>query len=316
LFFENTDKLFEIQPFQTPYHYCGNDPVNFVDPSGMLGYTPANNQEVSNISRQKIENQVDNGEDNLNKGFVWCIPWLLEAANGNKDKEAEIKYTFGIDLVPQLPIARDATVPNSGSSIVEKPGGGPRLGGIKGETNVNNKAKNIVEINQELAIDITINKGIELVTKYPLLIPFLVDAIPAIVIIGIITCPGDQAIKPANVVNSEGNTNPYTGPVDGDVFIVDPAGNVIPIEAGEMIEGSPDGVYQQVKDKHGNPTGSRKDGGHKPGPKHPKPSGWVPHAHRPGYTNPDGDPQLPINQGVLISNEMPNKIITGSIKMR
>ena len=44
----------------------------------------------------------------------------------------------------------------------------------------------------------------------------------------------------------------------------------------------------------GNPTGTRKDGGHKPGPKHPDPRAWGPHGHVPGVTNPDGTPWLPI----------------------
>jgi hypothetical protein len=47
-------------------------------------------------------------------------------------------------------------------------------------------------------------------------------------------------------------------------------------------------------DPKGEQTGTRKDGGHPKGPKHPDPRAWEPHGHRPGISNPDGTPWLPI----------------------
>ena len=82
-----------------------------------------------------------------------------------------------------------------------------------------------------------------------------------------------QDIKMSNV--SWKNTNPFDGPVGEDVIAVDEEGNAIKVPEG-------------------NPTGTRKDGGHKPGPKHPDPRAWSPHGHAPGVTNPDGTPWLPI----------------------
>lgn len=76
--------------------------------------------------------------------------------------------------------------------------------------------------------------------------------------------------------------------------MVDPSGDAVPVKSGEQIGGRRDGSYIQVKDGNGVPTGVRKDGGHKPAT-HPDPRAQKPHAHRPGVTNPDGTPWLPIN---------------------
>jgi hypothetical protein len=92
---------------------------------------------------------------------------------------------------------------------------------------------------------------------------------------------------------SKVNTNPYAGPVDKPVTVVDPKGNAIPVGEGQRINSSPKGDYQQVLDKNGKPTGDRLDaGGHR---KQTNPRAQRPHAHRPKVTNEDGDPHLPIN---------------------
>ena len=95
------------------------------------------------------------------------------------------------------------------------------------------------------------------------------------------------------------NLNPFDGPVDEDVITVDPAGNAIPVPEGNWLGGSKDGewIQEMAPDgKEGSPTGLRKDGGgHPKGPKHPDPRGWEPHGHRPGVSNPDGTPWLPIH---------------------
>ncbi|MGZ4954573.1 MAG: RHS repeat domain-containing protein, partial [Methylobacter sp.] len=88
------------------------------------------------------------------------------------------------------------------------------------------------------------------------------------------------------------NTNPYAGPVDESVIVVDKNGNAIPVEEGQQINTSPNGDYQQVIGGDGRPTGDRLDrGGHR-GQSDPR--AQQPHAHRPGVTTPDGNPHLPI----------------------
>lgn len=88
------------------------------------------------------------------------------------------------------------------------------------------------------------------------------------------------------------NTNPYKGPVDQPVVVVDEHGNAIPVKPGEQVKGSPNGDYQQVLGPDGKPTGDRLDrGGHK---NKNDPRAQEPHGHRPGVTTPDGNPHLPI----------------------
>jgi hypothetical protein len=71
--------------------------------------------------------------------------------------------------------------------------------------------------------------------------------------------------------------------LDGDVIIVDKAGNAIGLKKGEKIEGSPKGDCWQKKGPDGKPTGDRYDGkGH---PKQKDPKAKQPHGHR---TKPDG----------------------------
>ena len=90
-----------------------------------------------------------------------------------------------------------------------------------------------------------------------------------------------------------GNTNPYDGPVEAPVIVVDGSGNAIPIGSGEQIGASDNGDYQQVKDRDGNPTGVRLDrGGHRG---HADPKAQAPHGHRPGVTDEAGNPHLPVN---------------------
>ncbi|MDP1607687.1 MAG: hypothetical protein Q8L98_00025 [Chlamydiales bacterium] len=89
------------------------------------------------------------------------------------------------------------------------------------------------------------------------------------------------------------NTNPFDGPVDGEIFVGDSAGNIIPVPVDYQLEGTKDGKWIQLKDKDKVPTGTRKDGGG-----HPRETdirGREPHGHRPGILNQDGTPWLPIN---------------------
>lgn len=91
------------------------------------------------------------------------------------------------------------------------------------------------------------------------------------------------------------NTNPFDEPVDGEIYVGDGKGNIIPVPTGHQLEGTKDGKWIQLKDKDKKETGTRKDGGHPPGPKHKDdPRSWEPHAHVPGVANPDGTPWLPI----------------------
>ena len=91
------------------------------------------------------------------------------------------------------------------------------------------------------------------------------------------------------------NTNPFDGPVDGEIFVGDAQGNIIPVPAGYQLGGSKDGKCIQQKDKDGKQTGIRKDGkGHPASPVHEDPRAQNPHAHVPGITNSDGTPWLPI----------------------
>lgn len=87
------------------------------------------------------------------------------------------------------------------------------------------------------------------------------------------------------------NTNPYEGPVSEPVVVVNGNGIAIPVGEGERIGSSPDGSWQELKDKEGNRTGTRVDAGH---PKtHDDPRAQGPHGHRDGVTNSDGTPWLP-----------------------
>lgn len=61
-----------------------------------------------------------------------------------------------------------------------------------------------------------------------------------------------------------------------EVVVVDPRGNAIPVPIGQQLEGTKDGTWIQVKDKDKKATGTRKDGGHSPGPKHDDPRAWLP----------------------------------------
>jgi hypothetical protein len=110
---------------------------------------------------------------------------------------------------------------------------------------------------------------------------------------GTLPFPTDVGIELPIIFKASGNTNPFIGPVDQDILIVDGNGNVIPVNKGEQLTGSPDGKYIQVRDETGKPTGVRLDGPHKPA-SHPDPRAQVPHAHNPEITNEDGTPWLPV----------------------
>ena len=90
----------------------------------------------------------------------------------------------------------------------------------------------------------------------------------------------------------EGNTNPYAGPIDEPVIVVDGNGNAIPVEPGQSVNSSPNGDYQQVVGADGKPTGDRLDRGEHRNQSDPRAQG--PHGHRLGVTTPDGNPHLPI----------------------
>ncbi|MBS7662409.1 RHS repeat protein [Pseudomonas lalucatii] len=103
---------------------------------------------------------------------------------------------------------------------------------------------------------------------------------------------GYLANEAAQDGDGEGNTNPYAGPVDEPVIVVDENGNAIPVEPGQSVNSSPNGDYQQVVGADGRPTGDRLDrGGHR---NQSDPRAQGPHGHRPGVTTPDGNPHLPI----------------------
>jgi RHS repeat-associated protein len=103
-----------------------------------------------------------------------------------------------------------------------------------------------------------------------------------------------ESNAPPAAAPTDGNTNPYNGPVDSPVVVVDKNGNAIPVDTGHSVQSSPNGDYQQVRDSSNKPTGDRLDrGGHK-GQKDP--AAQQPHAHRPNVTTDDGNPHLPINQ--------------------
>lgn len=91
----------------------------------------------------------------------------------------------------------------------------------------------------------------------------------------------------------DANSNPYKGPVDVPVIVVDENGNAIPVGQGEQVKGSPNGDYQQVLGSDGRPTGVRLDRGSHSNQSDPAAQG--PHGHVPGVTTSDGNPHLPIN---------------------
>ena len=82
---------------------------------------------------------------------------------------------------------------------------------------------------------------------------------------------------------------------EGGTIFVDSDGNALVGPEGSTIAGSPDGTYTQVKDKDGNPTGTRKDGGHNPAG-HPDSRAQNPHGHVEGVSNADGTPWLPLKE--------------------
>ena len=137
-----------------------------------------------------------------------------------------------------------------------------------------------------LAIDIVVTYTIAIVIPKPILV------LGGLVLV----LTGDT--KQVDETDADGdtdNTNPYEGPVDKPVNVVDPAGNVIPIPEGGYITGSPDGEATQVRNPDGKQSGTRIDKPHNPNT-HDDPRALQPHAHRPNITNPDGSPWLPIRR--------------------
>lgn len=74
---------------------------------------------------------------------------------------------------------------------------------------------------------------------------------------------------------------------------VDARGNAFPLNKGEYITGSKDGMWKQVRDAQCTPTGMRMDGPHSP-KTHSDPRALQPHSHVPGVVNSDGTPWLPV----------------------
>lgn len=95
---------------------------------------------------------------------------------------------------------------------------------------------------------------------------------------------GDTCEAPTN--------NPYDGPIEEPVIVVDPNGNAIPVDRGEQIQTSPDGQWVDVKDSEGRSTGTQIHGPHKPTTHGNQPAGQKSHAHRPG--DPGGNHWLPV----------------------
>ncbi len=117
------------------------------------------------------------------------------------------------------------------------------------------------------------------------------DVVGAIILVGAVAEIGYKIYQ----ANTEGgNSNPYDGPVDEPVVVVDGDGNAIPVGSGERIDSSPSGDYQQVKDGSGKPTGTRLDKGGHQGSSDPK--AQAPHGHQPGVTDDSGNPHLPLNE--------------------
>lgn len=108
------------------------------------------------------------------------------------------------------------------------------------------------------------------------------------------TGPTTYGLNLSNVHLSDENSNPFNGPVNNDVIVVDKNGNAIPVNERKQLTGSPDGKWIQVRDSNGKPTGVRLDGPHKP-QSHPDLRAQRPHAHIPDITNEDGTPWLPVN---------------------
>ena len=107
-----------------------------------------------------------------------------------------------------------------------------------------------------------------------------------------------QSIYRTETEEKKKSTNPFDGPINDDVVVIDPQGNAINIPQGNWLTGTKDGKWIQERTPDGTTkgreTGTRKDGGHKPSPSHTDPRSLKPHAHVPGITNPDGTPWLPI----------------------
>jgi hypothetical protein len=91
----------------------------------------------------------------------------------------------------------------------------------------------------------------------------------------------------------DANNNPYDGPVEDPIIVVDPQGNAIPVGQGEQIQTSPDGQWVDVKNDVGQSTGTQIHGPHKPTTHGDQPDALKPHAHRPG--NPGNNHWLPVH---------------------
>jgi len=109
----------------------------------------------------------------------------------------------------------------------------------------------------------------------------------------------EQARSEDNIEKKKrSRTNPFDDPVDEDIIVIDDKGNAIKVPHGNWLTGTKDGEWIQERTangtKNGQPTGLRKDGGHKPSPVHTDPRSLKPHAHVPEVTNIDGAPWLSI----------------------
>jgi len=80
--------------------------------------------------------------------------------------------------------------------------------------------------------------------------------LPVVIAVGL-AAPGRTAVQPVNL-------NPFTGSVSRRVFVVNPNGNVVPVQAGQSLTGSANGIFLQVHSGGVNSpyTAMRLDGPH------------------------------------------------------
>jgi RHS repeat-associated protein len=60
--FLSIDPLAEKRPWESPYSYCGNNPVNRIDPTGMIWDDPQ--------QAQHLKNDINDKKNKLNEGIV------------------------------------------------------------------------------------------------------------------------------------------------------------------------------------------------------------------------------------------------------
>jgi RHS repeat-associated protein len=126
--FTTMDPLVEIHPWESPYMYCGGDPVNRTDPTGMLDkpYLPLNNQNLGGVDvhPEYTPNDVNaalfsNDHSNPNGGTP-----LMDGYSGNWNDQFS-----GGSPVQTSPVNTDKVL-NKGE-IADKASSEPSLGDMK-----------------------------------------------------------------------------------------------------------------------------------------------------------------------------------------